>query len=204
MRQSELSIDHRGRTLLFPWRYRRDSEKGTTKYLMFWSMCWQGYISRMDAAYAFGAGTTFLAHLYFGAGSRKARRVQGYSNFYFLFIIWAESLMIPFICMKRYKNKNESYVLSAQRFVIHLYLSSLVLFSVCTVYLSVYAAFRFSIHVKRISSLNILFIYTLFNLPLYSVYSLLYSYSFYNKKLTECVARGQMVGFSRPQSLHYR
>jgi hypothetical protein len=123
---------------------------------MFWSMCWQGYISRMDAAYAFGAGTTFLAHLYFGAGSRKARRVQGYSNFYFLFIIWAESLMIPFICMKRYKNKNESYVLSVQRIVIRLYLSSLVLFSVCTVYLSIYAAFRFSIHVKRISSLNIL------------------------------------------------
>jgi hypothetical protein len=57
--------------------------------------------------------------------------------------------MIPFICMKRYKNKNESYVLSVQRIVIRLYLSSLVLFSVCTVYLSIYAAFRFSLFNPR-------------------------------------------------------
>jgi hypothetical protein len=42
---------------------------------MVLSMCWQDYISRMDAAYAFfGAGTTFLAHLLFflGAGFTEA------------------------------------------------------------------------------------------------------------------------------------
>jgi hypothetical protein len=77
--------------------------------------------------------------------------------FLFLFIIWAESLMIPFICTKRYKNKNESYVISIQRFVNHLYLSSSVLVSACTAVfsLSIYTAFCFSIHVTRFPSLHV-------------------------------------------------
>lgn len=50
-------------------------------------------------SYAYGAGTSFLAPL-FGRRSAKAQRVKGYSNFYSLCIIWAESLMIPSICMK--------------------------------------------------------------------------------------------------------
>jgi hypothetical protein len=80
----------------------------------------------MDAAYAYGAGTSFLAP-FFG------RRFEGYSNFYFLCIIWAESLMIPFTCMKRNKNKNGSYIIFVPAFcdLAHLLLQTLDQYNMC-------------------------------------------------------------------------